>query len=103
MKKVLDYLLNIRTRAQAGYLVLIDPDRRSVAESVEFAQLAESAGVDALLIGSSLLISDRMDDTIQGIKQHTSLPTILFPISSSRRRIKEQVTLNEPWSGFSTL
>ncbi|MBC8458576.1 MAG: geranylgeranylglyceryl/heptaprenylglyceryl phosphate synthase [Deltaproteobacteria bacterium] len=82
MEKVLDYLLNIRTRAQAGYLVLIDPDRRSVAESVEFAQLAETAGVDALLIGSSLLISDRMDDTIQGIKQNTSLPTILFPGAS---------------------
>jgi len=63
-RSILNYLLNIRTHAKAGYLVLIDPDRRTVAESVEFAQHAEEAGVDALLVGGSLLISDRMDATI---------------------------------------
>jgi len=79
---VLNYLLNIRANSKAGYLVLIDPDRRTVTESVEFAQSAEEAGVDALLIGSSLLVSDRMDDTIKGIKEKTSIPVIIFPGAS---------------------
>ncbi|MBC8233298.1 geranylgeranylglyceryl/heptaprenylglyceryl phosphate synthase [bacterium] len=79
---ILNYLLNIRTHAKAGYLVLIDPDRRTVAESLEFAQCAEEAGVDALLVGGSLLVSDRMDATIQGIKEKTSIPVIIFPGAS---------------------
>ena len=74
--------MNIRTHSKAGYLVLIDPDRRTVAEAVEFAQHVEEAGVDALLVGSSLLVSDRLDATIQGIKEKTSLPVILFPGAS---------------------
>lgn len=78
MNSVLEYLLNLRTRSQAGYLVLIDPDKKSVEDSIELVQQAEEAKVDALLVGGSLLISD-IDDTIQGIKKHTSLPVIIFP------------------------
>lgn len=79
MKSVLEYLLNCRTRSRAGYLVLIDPDKKTVEESIELAQQAAEAKVDALLIGGSLLISDIIDDTIKGIKKHTSLPVIIFP------------------------
>lgn len=81
-RSILNYLLNICNHAKAGYLVLIDPDRRSVAESVEFAQRAEEAGVDALLVGGSLLVSDGLDTTIQGIKEEISLPVIIFPGAS---------------------
>jgi phosphoglycerol geranylgeranyltransferase len=81
-RSILNYLLNIRARSKAGYLVLIDPDRRTVAESVEFAQHAEEAGVDGLLVGGSLLVSDRMDATIKGIKEKISLPVIIFPGAS---------------------
>jgi len=79
MNSILEYLLNIRTRSQAGYLVLIDPDKKSVEDSIKLAQQAEEAKVDALLVGGSLLISDIIDDTIKGIKKHTSLPVIIFP------------------------
>ena len=83
MNKVWNYLLDVRKRTRAGYFILIDPDRRSIKESTDFAVEASDAGVDAILIGSSLIVRDNLDDTILSIKKEVDLPVILFPGAST--------------------
>jgi phosphoglycerol geranylgeranyltransferase len=77
--KVLERLLQIRDEKGAGYLVLIDPDKQSKEEAIELARICAEAGVDALLIGGSLMFTHIMDELIKGIKAESSLPVIIFP------------------------
>lgn len=74
----LDYLLNVLSRCRAGYIVLLDPDRHSIADCMHVAHQAEEAGVDALLLGSSLLTND-LNPFAKALKDETSLPVIVFP------------------------
>jgi phosphoglycerol geranylgeranyltransferase len=79
MNSILNYLLHIKNEKGAGYLVLIDPDKQDVSAAAAFAELASKAGVDAFLVGSSILISDHLDAVIKGIKQVSDLPVIISP------------------------
>jgi putative glycerol-1-phosphate prenyltransferase len=44
-----------------------------------FIESATAAGVDAFLIGGSLLFSNEFDETLKLIKQHTQVPVVIFP------------------------
>ncbi len=81
---VFDQLLAIKKKKGAAYLVLIDPDKQDVVRAIELAKTCEAAGVDGLLIGGSLLLANVFDDTVKAIKEHCSLPTILFPGSTKQ-------------------
>lgn len=63
----------------AAYLVLIDPDKFSKETAPDFLGHCAEAQVDALLVGGSLLVHGVLEETLQEIKQHSTLPTILFP------------------------
>ncbi len=60
-------------------MVLLDPDRMSVPEIVGLARKSEEGGADGFLVGSSLLLSSRFDESIKQIKQNVNLPVIIFP------------------------
>ncbi|HDQ45076.1 MAG TPA: geranylgeranylglyceryl/heptaprenylglyceryl phosphate synthase [bacterium] len=77
-----DKLLRIKTDRGAGYLVLLDPDHRSVPELSAMARECEAQGADGFLIGGSLLFSDHFDALVRSIKEAVSKPVILFPGSS---------------------
>jgi phosphoglycerol geranylgeranyltransferase len=62
-----------------AYFVLIDPDRTGVNDSVELARIAEINGADAILIGSSLMLNDRLDECIVSIKTVVKIPVVIFP------------------------
>jgi phosphoglycerol geranylgeranyltransferase len=66
----------------AGYLALIDPDRSTPGQAAKTAVACAEAGVNALLVGTSFLVSDGLDNLIKEIKLATSLPVILFPGSA---------------------
>lgn len=83
MGTVFEYLSLIKKQKKAGYLILIDPDKQDVEDAVTFAIQAEKAGVDAFLVGSSLLMSDNLEPVIKHIKQITQLPVIISPGCSS--------------------
>ena len=83
MNSVFEYLLRIKEQNGAGYLVLIDPDKQDVEDATALAIKADEAGVDALLVGSSLLMSDRLEDVIRSIKRHSDLPVIISPGATS--------------------
>lgn len=70
---------------QKSLAVLIDPDKVNAASLRETASLALEAGVDYLLVGGSLVISNRLDDVVLQIKKTApSIPVILFPGSPSQ-------------------
>lgn len=83
MNTVFDYLLHIKEQKGAGYLVLIDPDKQDRDIAADLATKAEDAGIDAFLVGSSLLVSDQLESVIQRIKELCKLPVIISPGASS--------------------
>lgn len=83
MGTVFEYLLDIKKQKGAGYLVLIDPDKQDVESASAFASYSKKAAVDALLVGSSFLMSDRLDTVVQNAKNISGLPIIIFPGASN--------------------
>ncbi len=77
--RVYDYLLSTRDRRGAGYLVLFDPDKQAVDQAAARAEFCQEAGVDALLVGGSLLLSPTFDELLQELKKRLSIPVIIFP------------------------
>jgi len=77
--RVADYLDAVRRDKGAGYLVLVDPDALNEAATKHLAESARDAGIDAFLVGGSLLISDRLDATVRTLRDVSGVPTILFP------------------------
>lgn len=82
--RVLTHLLKVAQTKEAGFLVLLDPDRRDRSTLVKMAEEAAQAGADALLVGSSLLLHEGLDELLGEIKPRVSLPLILFPGNSSQ-------------------
>ncbi len=70
------FLKNTATKKLA---VLIDPDKLQGEALVSLVQQANSAKVDFLLVGGSLLLENVLEKTITTIKTHTALPFFLFP------------------------
>jgi phosphoglycerol geranylgeranyltransferase len=77
-------LLDRKKKGQKSFAVLIDPDKVNPKKLDELTQLAMQAAVDYLLVGGSLVISNHLDEVVQHIKQHCSIPVILFPGTPSQ-------------------
>ena len=75
-------LLETRDKRGAAFLALLDPDRLSNDHLPEAVKTYQSAGADAFLVGSSLLLSNRLDQTIKTIKESARVPVIIFPGNS---------------------
>jgi phosphoglycerol geranylgeranyltransferase len=76
-------LLDIKQKHGCGFLVLLDPDRKTPAMLKEFVGVCEKAGVDAFLFGSSLMITNHFEDNLKTVKEASSKPVIIFPGSAS--------------------
>jgi phosphoglycerol geranylgeranyltransferase len=77
-------LLERKAKGQKSFAVLIDPDKVTPEKIDELTSLAISARVDYLLVGGSLVISNRLDEVVQQIKKNCDIPVILFPGSPSQ-------------------
>ncbi len=84
MASVYQQLLDVRHDRGAAFLVLIDPDKCSVESLPVFAALCHEAGVDAFLVGGSLLHATAFDDYLRQLRALTPLPLIGFPGSLSQ-------------------
>lgn len=80
----LERLLQVRQDRGAGYLLLIDPDKIDSAKLPTFIREATSSGIDAFLVGGSLILSNEFDKTLKIIKENTKTPVIIFPGSVSQ-------------------
>lgn len=79
---VLEYLHDILKKKNAGYLVLIDPEKCRIEDCSKISYEIEYAGADAILVGGSLLTCD-LHPIVESLKKETTLPIILFPGDSS--------------------
>ena len=77
--KTYDKLLSIRKKKKTGFLVLLDPDKKSPAALAKFARMMETAGADGFLIGSSIMISSEFDKAVRAVKKAIKSPLIIFP------------------------
>lgn len=77
-------LINKKAAGHKSFAVLIDPDKVTPASMDPLLELVMAAKVDYLLVGGSLVISNRLDEVVLHIKKHCSIPVILFPGSPSQ-------------------
>lgn len=77
---ILNDILQNTANGSKRLAVLIDPD--SVASEhllADTCKRCNEAGVDLILVGGSLITNGFFDRCIQIIKEHTTIPVILFP------------------------
>ncbi len=77
---VFESLLEASRKKGAGYFVLMDPDKIPLEKIKNFMQIAHKSGVDAVMIGGSLLISGEFDAFVKKTKINSNgIPVLLFP------------------------
>jgi len=81
---IYEELLRRKASGQKSFAVLVDPDKISVDQLPVLIKTAESAGVDFLLVGGSLVVSTHLEELVRAIKTLTQIPVILFPGSPSQ-------------------
>ena len=81
---IYENLLAKKRRGQRSFALLIDPDNVNAEKLEELTSLAVAAEVDYLFVGGSLVISDHLDEVVQHIRRHCSIPVILFPGTPSQ-------------------
>lgn len=72
-------LLSASQNKRTGYFILIDPDKMERENIPSFVSMAAEAGVDAFLVGGSLVADDSFERCISTLKQHSKIPVIIFP------------------------
>lgn len=73
-----------KAKGHKSFAVLIDPDKVNPASMDELLGMVTEARVDYLLVGGSLVISNRLDEVVLQIKKNCDIPVILFPGSPSQ-------------------
>lgn len=77
--KVFNYLTDVISEKGAAFLILIDPDKVDKKNFHSFLKRSKEAGVDAFLVGGSLMFDGNIPATIKKIKLHCKIPAIIFP------------------------
>ncbi|HSP87739.1 MAG TPA: geranylgeranylglyceryl/heptaprenylglyceryl phosphate synthase [Ignavibacteriaceae bacterium] len=77
--EIYKYLLETIQLNGAAYLLLLDPDKITENLLPAFVKHCEKSGVDAFLIGGSLMLNGNFEPFIKKVKENTKLPAIIFP------------------------
>jgi phosphoglycerol geranylgeranyltransferase len=77
--KTFDYLIDVRERKGAGFLLLLDPDKLANENLGNIVEYAQESGVDAFFVGSSIMTRDIFEKSLSEIKRHAKVPVIIFP------------------------
>ncbi len=77
---ILKKLLDCKQEKKAGYLILIDPDKTNAGMLPGVISRSIEAGVDAFLVGGSLLLTPDFDAYLKTFKKYSvNTPVIIFP------------------------
>lgn len=71
-------ILNILSKPGKKFVLLIDPDKYTVQGLITTIYAANEHKIAVIFIGGSL-VTDQIDPTIEIIRQHTTIPIVLFP------------------------
>jgi phosphoglycerol geranylgeranyltransferase len=72
-------LLQVVKKKGAGYIVLLDPDRKNEGQLEAKVAAINAAGVDAIFVGGSLMMDGRCRERVASIKALAKVPVIFFP------------------------
>ena len=72
-------LLQVKQQHGCGYLLLIDPDKIDPQRFPDFVREASRSGVDAFLVGGSLVVSNEFEQVLKLIKSNSDKPAVIFP------------------------
>ncbi|MFM7217739.1 MAG: geranylgeranylglyceryl/heptaprenylglyceryl phosphate synthase [Bacteroidota bacterium] len=75
-------LIGSRSSDKPLFALLIDPDRTDGIRLDTTLKAARAAGVDLLLVGSSILLEKGAEETVNAIKSVCDIPVVLFPGSN---------------------
>ena len=75
-------LLQAKQQGEKRLAVLIDPDKLRLQRLEQTLELAVSCGVHYFFIGGSLVVNDRLDAVLSGIRERCVVPLVLFPGNS---------------------
>jgi putative glycerol-1-phosphate prenyltransferase len=81
---LLDELMMRKREGRSAFAVLVDPDKTPADHGSRLAERCEGAGVDYLLVGGSLVLTDHLESFILNFKKETSIPVLIFPGSPSQ-------------------
>ncbi|NOT37557.1 MAG: geranylgeranylglyceryl/heptaprenylglyceryl phosphate synthase [Saprospiraceae bacterium] len=75
------YLQLIERKAiqKKSFAVLIDPDHLKINNLETIIKISNKCKVDYFFIGGSLILQDRLEETLRLIKENSLIPTVLFP------------------------
>ncbi|MBC7874122.1 MAG: geranylgeranylglyceryl/heptaprenylglyceryl phosphate synthase, partial [Ferruginibacter sp.] len=80
MKSALTQLLHHNSRlGRRHFAVLIDPDEVDIPALEKLVVMAKDCGVDYFFVGGSLVTGNFLDTTIKYLKQHSTIPVVIFP------------------------
>ncbi|MBK6859249.1 MAG: geranylgeranylglyceryl/heptaprenylglyceryl phosphate synthase [Saprospiraceae bacterium] len=83
-KQLLKGILKKKSLGIKSLAVLIDPDYLKLKNLEQTLALSQKQGVDYFFLGGSLILQDRMDETIKLIREMTNIPIVLFPGNSQQ-------------------
>lgn len=72
-------LIEHKNKRSKQFAVLIDPDKVTPDSLKLRVEQANEAGVDFFLVGGSLLIDNRLEQSIHIINQNSEISTVIFP------------------------
>ena len=76
---VLSKLNNCVDKKGAGFIVLIDPDKKNDKNIDQLVENANQNGVDAIFVGGSIMMDGLYHKRVERIKSISEIPVILFP------------------------
>ena len=76
---VLSKLNNCVEKKGAGFIVLIDPDKKNDKNIDQLVEKAHQNGVDAIFVGGSIMMDGLYHKRVERIKSISEIPVILFP------------------------
>ena len=76
---VLSSLNDCVIKNNAGFILLIDPDKKNDKHIDELVEKANYNGVDAIFVGGSIMMDSLYHKRIERIKSISDIPVILFP------------------------
>ena len=63
----------------AGFIVLIDPDKKNDEKIIGLVENANLNGADAIFVGGSIMMDSFYNERVKKIKSISNIPVILFP------------------------
>ena len=79
LRKIQNYLQNLKDSNRTELAVLIDPDKADLPQLKALVSNADKMGVGLFLVGGSLLVSGLLEKTIEEINKLSDIPTVIFP------------------------